>query len=200
MKQFFLFSIAILFWSCSDQKLPYLGEPELIDGKKVYPKIATFAFLDQDSVLINDTYLKDKIHVAGFIFLSCPTICPKMTNRMSEVYKDIKNKNNIVLLSFTIDPKRDGIPQLKAYSENLGVESSKWHFLTGNQDSIIHLANNSYFATAYPDSTAPGGFTHSGGLLLIDKDRFLRGVYDGTSEVDTRRLLNDIKILEKENE
>ncbi|MFX6019217.1 hypothetical protein ABTF08_20280, partial [Acinetobacter baumannii] len=79
-----------------------------------------------------------------------------------------------------------------------GVSAPKWQFLTGNQDSIMDLASSSYFATAYPDSTSPGGFTHSGGLLLVDKNKHIRGVYNGTKPEETVRLITDIKKLLKE--
>jgi len=81
---------------------------------------------------------------------------------------------------------------------SLGVDDKKWKFVTGNQDSIYLLAERGYFSNAHRDSTAPGGYVHSGGLLLIDKNRHIRGVYNGTNPKETGRLINDINILLKE--
>jgi len=117
---------------------------------------------------------------------------------MYAVYLSFATNDKVEFISHTIDPEHDTLPRLKAYATNLGVPSSKWHFVTGNQDSIINLAEQSYFATAYPDSTSPGGFTHSGGLLLVDKNRHIRGVYNGTNPEETKRLISDIQTLLKE--
>ena len=154
---------------------------------------------NQDNVMISSNSLKNKIHVASFIFLSCPTICPQMNAQLKQVQEKTQNMEEVILLSYTIDPKRDSIPALKAYADKIGAKGNKWHFLYGNQEEVMRLAEQSYYAIAHPDSLAPGGFTHSGGLLLVDKELHIRGVYDGTLDVETKRLLKDIDILRKEN-
>ena len=117
---------------------------------------------------------------------------------MLQAYKFFNNDAGVLFLSHTIDPERDNIARLKMQSNALGVSPGKWFFVRGNKDSIYSIAEKSYFATAYKDSTAPGGFAHSGGLLLVDKHRHIRGVYDGTEPSETTRLINDIQILLKE--
>lgn len=114
---------------------------------------------------------------------------------MTKVYEAYKSNSNILYISHTIDPLNDSIPRLKSYSENLGADPKKWFFVTGDKDKIYALAKESYFATAYSDSTAPGGYVHSGGLLLVDKNKHIRGVYDGTDPKETERLITDIKTL-----
>jgi protein SCO1/2 len=199
MKYLYFLFIQVLFVACQqNNRLPFLGEPEQIGDSTIYPTIADFSFLNQDSQFVSNRSLADKIYIADFIFLSCPTICPVMTREMYKAYEAFEQDNRVVFVSHTIDPVRDTIPRLKSYAENLGAKSGKWHFLTGNQDEIIDLAEKSYFATALPDSTAPGGFVHSGGLLLIDRNRHIRGVYNGTKPEETERLISDIKKLLKE--
>jgi protein SCO1/2 len=176
-------------------RLPILGNPEIVGNDTIYPTIPAFKFINQDSIEITNKTFDNKIYVADFIFLSCPTICPKMTNEMMKVYKVYKSNPNILFISHTIDPENDTLPRLKNYSDNLGADSKKWFFITGNKDSIYSLAENGYFSTAYFDSTAPGGYVHSGGLLLIDKNKHIRGVYDGTDPAETERLKSDIKKL-----
>ncbi|MFB2121618.1 MULTISPECIES: SCO family protein [Sphingobacteriaceae] len=190
--------LTICSMGCQQKKLPYLGNPVTEGSELIYPKIDEFSMLDQDSIPISDQSLIGKIHIASFIFLSCPTICPQMNAQMKEVYDETMGMEDIVLLSFSIDPKRDTIPALKAYADKIGVKREKWHFLYGSPQDVLNLAEKSYYAIAYPDSTAPGGFTHSGGFLLVDKDLHIRGVYDGTSQDETKRLLADIDILRKE--
>lgn len=192
-------AIAITFTCCQENRLPYLGNPTEQDGKTVYPTIDPFAMRDQDSMVISSDSLKNKIHVASFIFLSCPTICPQMNAQMKQVQEKTENMEDVILLSYTIDPKRDTIPVLKEYADKIGAKDNKWYFVYGPQEEVMRLAEKSYYAIAHPDSLAPGGFTHSGGFLLVDKELHIRGVYDGTSGVETKRLLKDIDILRKEN-
>ncbi|SEW40558.1 SCO family protein [Chitinophaga arvensicola] len=198
-----------LFSACQQapRHLPLLGEPIVRErqeqGKTVYdsiyPVIPPFSFLDQDSSIVNEKTFAGKIYVADFIFLSCPAICPKMTAEMKKVYQAFGKEDRVMLLSHTIDPEHDTIPRLKAYTTSMELDSRKWRFVTGNQDSIYHMAEKAYFSGAYKDSTAPGGYAHSGGLLLIDQQRHIRGVYNGTSPDETKRLISDIHILLKEN-
>lgn len=194
---FFLFAVS---FACKnpDSRLPILGNPVIEGTDTVYPSIANFRFMDQDSNTVTNETFGNKIYVADFIFLSCPTICPKMTSEMHKVYLPFQTDDRVAFLSHTIDPEHDTIPRLKAYAQSLGVSSRKWHFVTGSQDSIISLSENSYYSAAFPDSTAPGGFTHSGGLLLIDKNRHIRGVYNSTKSEETERLIKDIQSLLKE--
>lgn len=200
MKFYQVIFAAIIVASCSQpqQRLPILGEPAISGKDTVYPVIADFTFTNQDGQTITNQTFGNKIYVADFIFLSCPSICPKMTKEMYKAYLPFATDERVAFISHTIDPEHDTIPRLKAYANNLGVSASKWHFVTGNQDSIINIAEHSYFSTAYPDSAAPGGFTHSGGLLLVDRNRHIRGVYNGTRPEETQRLINDIQTLLKE--
>lgn len=193
--------ITYLAFSCSnssEKKLPILGNYTIIGQDTLYPKVPKFEFINQDSVLINNETYKDKIYIADFVFLSCPTICPVMTNEMMKVYKTYQKEPSIFFLSHTIDPDNDTIGRLKNYATNFGIDSKKWSFVTGKKDEIYEIAENGYFSVAYEDSTAPGGFIHGGGLLLVDKNRHIRGVYDGTNSAETKRLINDIKLLLKE--
>ena len=201
----FIFAIlsTLLLSGCITKKespLPVFGEREVIGTDTVYHTIANFKFVDQDSTEVtNDTY-KGKIYVADFFFTSCRTICPIMKTQMLRVYDSIQNDPNVLLLSHTIDPEYDTVGLLHDYANRLGVKSDKWHFVTGNKDEIYKLAQTSYFSTALEDKSEPDGFIHSGAFLLIDKDRRIRGKYDGTKEDDVNRLLADIQRLKTEGE
>lgn len=189
-----------------DEKLPIYGSREIavveVNGQKkvdtVYHTIAPFSFINQDSQEVTHKTFENKIYVADFFFTSCRTICPKMKTQMLRVYDSIQNMDDVVILSHTIDPEHDDVARLHDFAERLGVKSSKWHFVTGERDSIYNIAQTSYFVTAMEDKTEPDGFIHSGAFLLIDKQRRIRGKYDGTSEEDVNRLIRDIKILRKE--
>jgi protein SCO1/2 len=194
--------------ACGKKKLPIMGERavdvKIIDGKQVvdtvYKTVPNFTFVNQDSSIITHEVVKNKIYVADFFFVTCPTICPRMKKNLLTIYNAYKGNDNIVFLSHTIDPEHDSVSVLKDFADRLGADSKQWHFLTGNRDSIYEIATNGYYATALPDSTEPGGYVHSGGLILVDKYRRVRGIYDGTSAKDAEVLIKDIELLLNEKE
>jgi protein SCO1/2 len=182
------------------------GEKEVVakevDGKKVidtiYHTIANFKFVNQDSAFVTNATFQDKIYIADFFFTSCRTICPKMKTQMLRVYDSVQGFEDVLILSHTIDPEHDTVELLHDFADRLGVKSNKWHFVTGVKDSIYAIAQTSYFATAMEDKTEPDGFIHSGAFLLIDKQRRIRGKYDGTIQEDVNRLIEDIRRLRLE--
>jgi protein SCO1 len=195
-------AIAGAVTSCKEQEkaLPIFGNRDVVDNDTVYHTIKDFSFVNQDSAVVTKETLRGKIYVADFFFTSCRTICPIMKTQMLRVYDSTEHDPDVLIVSHTIDPKHDTVGLLKDFAERLGVKSSKWHFLTGNQDSIYNLAQTSYFSTAMEDSAEDDGFIHSGAFLLIDKEFRIRGKYDGTKEDDVNRLLADISSLKEEYE
>lgn len=196
MKKLVSILLLFCFLGCQNnqKRLPFLGNP-IVKGKDtIYPQVKAFSFVDQDGETVNNQTFENKIYVADFIFLSCPTICPKMHTELTKVYDTFSINPDVMFLSHTIDPDRDTVERLKAYTKSNKI-SKQWRFVTGNKDSIYAIATKSYFATAYKDDKEPGGYVHSGGFLLVDKNRFIRGVYDGTNPQETQRLIKDIKQL-----
>ena len=209
---FFLLQTTLLLTACNtDQnsaanKLPILGEVDyvekMVDGKiitdTVFHKVGDFQFVDQDSTLITPQTFDNKIYVTDFFFTSCPTICPVMKKQMLRVYEAFQDNDQVAFLSHTIDPEYDTVALLHEYAQRLGVKSNKWHFVTGEKDSIYQTAQKSYMVTADQDEQAPGGFIHSGAFILVDKDRHVRGIYDGTKPDEVDKMMNDMKRLLQE--
>lgn len=200
MKYFFLGITLVLFTACQYNSavtaLPILGNHDIDPdtGDTTLHQIPDFAFYNQDSVLITNNTFQQQIYVADFFFTSCPTICPKVKKQMQRLYKKYQGNQQFSLVSYTIDPKRDTPTKLKTYAANLDVTSDKWHFLSGNQDSIYQLAEG-YLSIAKEDPNAPGGFDHSGWLLLIDENRHIRSFCDGTKEEAVDQFIKDIDWL-----
>lgn len=192
--------ITVLLASCAspEKKLPIIGHPTIIGNDTIFSTIKPFSFLSQDSLVITEKTFDGKIYIADFIFLSCTSICPIMNVEMKKVYDVFETNPKISFISHTIDPKNDTVARLKEFAEDLGVDGNKWFFVTGEKESIYNTAEKSYFATAYSDESEPGNYIHSGGFFLIDTDKHIRGVYDGTNPKETERLIADIKILIKE--
>ncbi len=174
--------------------LPYLGNMMTIDGKEVHHTVGQMNHYNQDSILMTNADFEPYIYVADFFFTSCPSICPRVTKEMLKIYKAVKDEPMVKLVSFTIDPVRDTPQRLKLYADNIGIEHDKWFFLTGDKDSTFVLAD-SYFVAALEDEEAPGGFDHSGKIILVDKEGHVRSFSEGTDPLITPRFIEDVKTL-----
>ncbi|MFN5170463.1 MAG: SCO family protein [Cyclobacteriaceae bacterium] len=190
----------IVLQACKTKELPLpvFGERKVINGDTIFHRIAPFTFVDQDSARVTNETFQGKIYVADFFFTSCRTICPIMKSQMLRVYEATREMPDVLILSHTIDPEYDTVALLRDFATRLGVQSQRWHFVTGVKDSIYKIAQTSYFATALEDKTEPDGFIHSGAFLLIDRQGRIRGKYDGTKEDEVNRLIIDIKKLRRE--
>ena len=202
-----LLSIAILSSCKQDKKLPFYGERhaetvrdeagvEKIDT--VYQTIPNWAFLNQDSVLTTNKATDGKVYVADFFFTSCSTICPTMHRNLMTVYKEFKTNPDVMFVSHTIDFKYDKPSVLKKYAQKLGVDGDKWQFLYGSKDSVYTLAEKNYLVAVGEDSTAKDGYIHQGYLVLVDKDKRIRGAYDGTKKDQVQQMMVDMEKLLKE--
>jgi protein SCO1/2 len=167
--------------SCNQEPkgLPILGEREIKNGDTLWHTVPDMLLLDQDSQAFQLSKLGDKVVIADFFFTSCPSICPRVKKQMLRLYDKYKSDQRVLLVSHTIDPRHDSVTVLKRYAENLGVHSVNWKFVTGDKDSIFHLADQ-YFVSVVDDPSAPAGFDHSGRLILLDKKRHIRGYCEGT--------------------
>ena len=191
--------------ACNNNKsLPFYGQREAKittakDGSQkidtVYQTIPNFKFLNQDSIYITQDNFKDKIYVADFFFTSCSTICPTMHRNLKTVYDKYLNNPQVLFLSHTIDFKYDKPSVLKKYASKLGVNTQKWQFLYGNKDTVYQMAERDYLVAVQEDSTARDGYIHQGWLVLIDKQKRIRGAYDGTKTEQVEQLKKDIDIL-----
>jgi len=183
--------------------LPFVTYTD-VNGETHNRQAPDFGFVNQDSTLVTLQDLKGKVYVVDFFFTSCPSICPIMTANMLKLQKRFSSFDDFAQLSFTVDPERDTPAVLKEYAEQRMINTDKWHFLTGEKDSIYSVAYD-YLSSAMEDPSAPGGFLHTEYFVLVDKEGNLRsredeqgniiGVYDGTEAQDIRDLIDDIKVL-----
>lgn len=174
-----------------------LVDSTLLDVKK-YHKIADFSLTNQNGETITQNNYKDKIYVADFFFTTCQTICPIMTDHMVDIQDEIKNDDDIMLLSHTVTPEIDSVAQLKKYAIKKGVNDKKWNLVTGDKKQIYDLARKSYLAVKDQDYGDQYDMIHTENFMLIDKKRQIRGFYDGTNPEDIQRLIQDIETLKKE--
>jgi protein SCO1/2 len=197
--------IIILFYQALDPEraLPVFQptdmNPELVDSSlrhvKKYHSIADFSLTNQNGQTITQEDYRGKIYIADFFFTTCPTICPLMTKNMAGLQAELLNDEDVLLLSHTVTPLVDSVPRLKAYALEKGVIDSKWNLVTGNKKQIYELARKSYLVAKDDGDGGPFDMIHTENFVLVDKERRIRGVYNGTDKEDMARLLADLRIL-----
>ena len=191
----------------ADEVLPFYLDvdftPQWIDqDSETYQNIHTIAPLaltNQDGETVTEKTFEGKIYVADFFFATCPGICPTMTRNMGKIQEALKDDDEVLILSHSVTPETDTVPVLKHYAHENGIISGKWHLVTGERQAIYTQARTSYFAEE--DLGLPvneNDFLHTENMLLIDKQRRIRGIYKGTFQNEMTRLLEDIRLLKAE--
>jgi len=190
-----------------EAKLPIINpsdlNPALVDDSLertgLNHRIGDFSLLSQDSVLITQANLEGKIYVADFFFASCQTICVDMAKNMRLLQETFKNDPELVLVSHTVYPEKEGVGVMRAYADLQQVIPNKWYFLTGDKEQIYTLARKHYFAVMEPGATFnEHDFIHTDNFTLVDSKKRIRGMYVGTDDLEIQKLIADIKILLKE--
>lgn len=222
MKKFNMQAINILLvamlvasLSCTDTKkieskvesLPYyteatftpqwlsMGDSSITDLHQV----SSFSLVNQDGKEVTEKMFEDKIYITDFFFTICPGICPKMTKNMAILQDEFLEYDDVLLLSHSVTPHRDSVPILKAYAEEKGVISNKWHLVTGTQEEIYRLGRKDYFVEEDLGLEKEiDEFLHTENFVLIDKNRHIRGIYNGLNLTSINQLIADVKTLKRE--
>lgn len=170
------------------------------DGGRPGHHIEPFSFTNQDGKTITDKDMDGKIFVVEYFFTTCKTICPKMNDNMAKVYQAFRGQKDVAILSHTVQPEVDTVEQLKRYSLKFDADPEQWNFLTGDKAELYKMAINSYIITAVEDTSNREipAFIHSEKFILVDKEKHIRGFYDGTSASEVKKLIADITELKKE--
>lgn len=169
------------------------------EEEKQFHKIPDFELVNQLGDTITQKTFEDKIYITDFFFTSCPGICLKMTGNMLKLQEEFKKDDTIVLLSHSVTPTIDSVSVLKTYAEKQNIIDSKWHLVTGDKNEIYNLGRNQYFIEN--DLGIPkdiNDFLHTENFLLIDKNKHIRGIYNGLNRASIAQLITDVKTLKKE--
>ncbi|MDO5969711.1 SCO family protein [Flavivirga aquimarina] len=208
MKYTILIVLVFIIASCKNKEaesneiaeLPYFNSSDFTpEWNKAIHKIPAFSFTNQNGETVTNKTYKNKIYIADFFFTTCPGICPKLTKNMTGLQEAYKDDHDIMLLSHTVMPWKDSIPILKDYAQRNGVNAAKWHLVTGDKDELYNIARAGYFADEdFIKTQDESDFIHTENFILIDKQGFIRGVYNGTLKIDVDRLKRHIAILKRE--
>ena len=208
------FMLLIFFCSCKDHykseeikinnkenlSIPFFNTPDFTPNwNKGLHKIPEFSFINQEGKIIDNSTYKGKIYIADFFFTTCPGICPKLTSNMYKLQERFIDDDDILLLSHSVMPSVDNEEKLMEYSIINLINSNKWNLVTGDKEKIYEIARNGYFADdLYKRTLDSNQFIHTEKFILVDKFGYIRGVYNGTIELDINRLIRHINILKKE--
>ncbi|MDC1069110.1 SCO family protein [Flavobacteriales bacterium] len=205
----YYYFILFLFLSCvesSNIDLPIIGpsdfKEELVNNKVNKEQshfVSDFELINQNGDTITNKDYENKIYVVDFFFTRCGSICPIMTNNMKKIQDKFLENDNLMLLSISVTPNIDNVETLKKYAKSQGVINSKWNIATGNKKHIYELARKSYFAVLKKGDGGLQDFIHTPNFILIDKKKQIRGIYNGTDDIEIKRVINDIKTLQIKN-
>ncbi|MEP3382238.1 MAG: SCO family protein [Maribacter dokdonensis] len=168
---------------------------EEIQHVRKYHTIADFSLTNQNGEIITQEDYKGKIYIADFFFTTCPTICPIMTKNMVDLQRALGKDSDVMLLSHSVTPEIDSVTQLKKYAIEKGVDDRNWNLVTGDKKQIYELARKSYLAVKTDGDGGPFDMIHTENFILVDKDKRIRGFYDGTKKEDMDKIMADIEIL-----
>ena len=184
---FFLYSI----WQ-KNSTFPVREIPILGDSGHV---VKDFSFINQDGKVFTQNDVKGKVYIVEYFFTTCQSICVPMGQNMMKVDSAFKDRNDIMILSHTVDPETDSANLLKQYAKDHNA-SKNWVFLTGTREALYTTATQSYLLDAPEKVKTPEFFLHTKYFMLVDKQGHLRGdAYDGTDLKKVYKLIEDAKML-----
>lgn len=183
--------------------LPYYGNNHAAQSSKERAErgitsITAFSFDNQIGGKVNQEFVQHKIWVANYFFTHCPSICPRMSSNMQTLQKHFVNNDNVRFLSFSCDPERDNVNRLHQYAKRYNVNARQWQLATGNKTDLYRFARKQLQIVATDGDGGAGDFIHSQNFVLIDKNGFVRGYYDGTNEEHIAQLIKDIEKLKEQ--
>lgn len=164
-------------------------------------EVKPFAFLNQLGDTITNRHVAGKVQVVEFFFTTCKGICPKMNASMEQISKEFVAEENLMFLSHTVDPETDSVGRLKYFADSLKLNPARWWLLTGSKEKLYEAARKSYLLDNQQDETAAieEQFIHTQLFALVDKQGYVRGIYDGLDKKEMNKLAEDIPRVLKES-
>ena len=215
MNKIIVFTMLLALLSCQEEsknksrvdKLPFYSEetytPHWFANEDEMPnsfhQISPFKFQNQDGEFVTQETFDGKIYVTDFFFTSCGGICPKMTHNMKLLQDEFIDDDKILLLSHSVTPDRDSVSVLKEYANTQEIISGKWHLVTGSKEEIYKLGRKDYYVEEDLGVNKDNDdFLHTENFVLIDKNKHIRGIYNGLNKTAVNQLIIDIHTLKKE--
>lgn len=160
--------------------------------------VRDFRLIDQAGNSITQSTMAGKVYVLDYFFTTCPSICPIMSNQMKRAYEKFKGNELVAFISHTVDPETDSVPVLAKYAQDHGADAGQWHFVTGDKKELYDLARKSYFLDPGEGKGDAEDFIHTPMFVLVDREKRIRGYYDGTNASEVDKMIAEIELLLQE--
>lgn len=182
----FVFALYARYTATKEPPLPVMGTVDM-----------PFEFKNQWGETITRETFNGKVWVAYFFFTTCPSVCPTMNRNAIDVQREFAKNPQVLMAGFTVDPENDTVAQLKKWADRHGAQRGKWHFLTGNRETLYKLSRE-VFKLGVQRGDETHSIVHSDRLVLIDRQGRIRGYYSGMDKNAVQQLLQDIyRVLEE---
>jgi cytochrome oxidase Cu insertion factor (SCO1/SenC/PrrC family) len=159
-----------------------------------YGTVPEFSLTERSGRTVTLKNLIGKVWIADFIFTSCAGTCPTMTAQMRSLQNTLPV--DIGLVSFTVDPSRDTPAVLTRYAQQMGADSERWLFLTGDRQTLSDLTIKGFkLALNDTEGSETEPITHSSRFVLIDRKGHIHAYYSSSDPEDMKRLIEDAREL-----
>ncbi len=184
--------------------LPFWIEKKEMVQTRGFRYISKFQTTNQLNKQITNADMEGNLSIVSFFFTHCSGICPRIIGNLQKVQREYSKEKGIKLFSFSVTPDLDTPEVLEAYAGQRGIENTQWNLLTGSKSEIYKMARESFNADTITPAEKKKGigkndFLHSENVYLLDKNLYLRGIYNGRNPVSISELIQDIKTLRMEN-
>jgi cytochrome oxidase Cu insertion factor (SCO1/SenC/PrrC family) len=177
------------------------SDPDLRAAQQPIGAVGPFLLTDQDGRPVSREDLLGKVWVASFVFTRCRTVCPQVSATMARLYEAEENRDDALLVSFSVDPEEDTPEVLKRYATQYGARAPGWRFLTGPEKDMYRVIRESFLLGVEQntgDSRTPGNeVTHSTRLAVVDRKGNVRAYFDGRQVDDEGHAVNDVPRIVK---
>jgi protein SCO1/2 len=157
-------------------------------------QVPEFTFTERNGQPISRADLAGKVWIADFFYTTCPGPCPMLASRLSAMQEKLGDRKNVRLVSISLDPAKDTPDVLKQYAERFKA-GSNWLFLTGDKATTYSLVQTGFKLAIAEERNNPEPITHSTKLVLIDREGWVRGFYEGVGQDQTEQVIKDVDKL-----
>ncbi|MCG3147786.1 MAG: hypothetical protein PCFJNLEI_01227 [Verrucomicrobiae bacterium] len=191
---------ALVLMPVSAVVLVWAGRERIVEtrlgGLPVLGTVGEFSLVEASSQPVTLADLRGRVWVAGFILTRCSGQCPIITHNMKLLQRQLPVRDDIRLVSVSVDPGFDTPAVLSAYAVKNEVNRAGWWLLTGERAQMEQLVRGAFKLVVDAESGTPEEtVTHSGKLVLVDRAGQIRGYYDGTDVATMNKLAKDVKRL-----
>lgn len=140
-----------------------------------------FSMVDSQGHPVSLADLKGKVWIASFLFTRCTLGCPQVAESIKALQDRLKDRKDLLFITFTVDPDRDDAGELNHYATHYGADPARWLFLRGDKPSLDKLVTDGFQMAISRDDSKPTGedITHPLKLVLIDREGFIRSRFPG---------------------